>query len=230
VHRKRRCRGRLIGRRLVAAAGACASVTAFCLVITGVTAARSSGIESSGSSSFGAGTVTVRDSAIASCPVSGLLPNGTASTCTFTATYSGSAAAYLAVDVLIETQAGAGGSKLYNPADSGNDLQISITSTSPSVTYTVPTTSTTCPGGAPSGSTCYELDDELVATTAFTSAAVAFSIAVKLPTSSTAGYQGGTAQIMLTTHAVQSGNNTLSCSATPTAGSPCTPSGSFKWS
>ncbi len=55
-------------------------------------------------------------------------------------------------------------------------------------------------------------------------------MSVGLPTTSTTGYQGGAAQIILTTHAAQSGNNTLSCTATATAGSPCTASGTFKWS
>jgi hypothetical protein len=149
----------------------------------------------------------------------------------FTATYSGSASAYLAIDILIETQAGTGGAKLYNPSDSSHDLQVTLTSTTPTVTYTDPTTSTTCPGGAPSGSTCYELDDELVATTAFSATStIGFSVSVKLPTSSATGYQNGAAQIILTTHGVQSKNNTLSCSGAPAAGSPCAPSGSFKWS
>ena len=40
----------------------------------------------------------------------------------------------------------------------------------------------------------------------------------------------GTAQVIVTTHAVQSANNTLSCTVTPAAGSPCAPNGSFKWS
>jgi hypothetical protein len=52
---------------------------------------------------------------------------------------------------------------------------------------------------------------------------------VKLPSGSATGYQGGAAQVIATTHAAQSASNTLSCTATPAAGSPCTPSGSFKW-
>jgi len=198
--------------------------------VTGATFALFTATTSSGSNSLAAGTVTLTDSAVANCPVSNLLPNGTATACTFTASYAGSAAAYLAVNVLIETQAGGGGTRLYNPGDSANDLQVTITSSNPSVTYGVPTTATTCPGGAPSGSVCYELDNELVSTSAVTSAAVGFSVSVKLPSGSVAGYQGGAAGVIVTTHAAQSASNTLSCTATPTTGSPCTPSGSFKWS
>ncbi len=159
-----------------------------------------------------------------------MLPNATPQSCTFTATYSGTTAAYLAADVLIETQAGTGGTRLYNPADSTGSMQVTITSASPAVTYAVPTSATTCPGSAPSGSICYELDNDLISTTALASASVTFSIVAAMPATSATGYQGGTAQVIVTTHAVQSGNNTLSCTTTPAAGSPCAASGSFRWS
>lgn len=210
---------------------AAAAAVALSLTVAGVTSASLSASRSSGTNAFAAGTVTLTDSAVANCPVTSLLPNAVAATCTFTSTYPGPAPAYIAVNVLVETQAGAGGTRLYSPSDPGNDLRITIASSNPGVSgYTVPTTATSCPGGAPSGSACYELDNELVSTTPVTSAAVGFSVAVSLPASSTTGYQGGTAQVIMTTHAVQSRNNTLSCTATPTAGTPCTPSGSFKWS
>jgi hypothetical protein len=214
----------------LAGAGLASSAVALSLTMTGATLGRFSATEASGQNAVTATTVTLTNSAIANCPVSNLLPTGTTSSCTFTATYPGPSSAYLAVNVLVETQAGAGGTALYNPADSAHDLQITIASSSPAVTYTVPTTATTCPGGAPSGSSCYELDNELVSTSALTSAAVSFSVSMDLPTSSTTGYQGGAAQVILTTHAVQSRSNALSCTSTPAAGSPCTPSGSFKWS
>ena len=68
-------------------------------------------------------------------------------------------------------------------------------------------------------------------TSALRSATVTFTVSTQLPTSSTSGYQGGTAQIIMTARAVQSTNNSLSCvGGPPSAGSPCTPAGSFKWS
>jgi hypothetical protein len=216
--------------RLLVSASAVMAALALTVAVAGATLARFTTTQTSGTNTFATGTVTLANSAIANCPVNGLLPNNTTTSCTFTTSYSGSVPAYLAVDVLIETQAASGGTNLYNPSDPGSDLQVTITSSSPTVTYTVPTTATTCPVGAPSGSTCYELDNDLVSTSAVTSAAVTFSVTAKLPTSSATGYQGGAAQVILTTHAVQARNNTLSCSATPAAGSPCTPSGSFKWS
>ena len=215
---------------MLALIGLAVSVVAASLIATGSTFGLLSSSSRSGGNSLAAGAVTLTDSAVANCPISNLLPNGTASACTFTATYAGSAAAYRAVNVLIETQAGGGGTRLYNPSDSANDLQVTITSSNPAVTYGVPTTATTCPGGAPSGSACYELDNELVSTSAVTSATVGFSVSVKLPSASVAGYQDGAAQVIVTTHAAQSASNTLSCAATPAAGSPCTPSGSFGWS
>lgn len=223
--------GALVRRPWVLAViGLAVSVVAASLIATGSTFGLLSSSMRSGSNSLAAGAVTLTDSAVANCPKSNLLPNGTATVCTFTATYAGSTAAYLAVNVLIETQAGGGGTRLYNPADSANDLQVTITSSTPTVTYGVPTSATTCPGGAPSGSACYELDNELVSTSAVASAAVGFSVSVKLPSASVSGYQGGAAQVIMTTHAAQSASNTLSCTATPTIGSSCTPSGSFKWS
>src|ERR1700686_2963300 len=146
------------------------------VVAAGVTSGRLSASQTNGSSSFTAGAVTLANSSVANCPVSNLLPNGTAATCTFTATYPGPAPVYLAVNALIQTQAGTGGTTLYNPADSGHDLQITITSSNPVVTYTVPSAATTCPGGAPAGSACYELDYEVISVTPVTSATVAFSV------------------------------------------------------
>jgi hypothetical protein len=218
----------LLKRSRLVAAGLAVSVMALSLFAGGVAFASLSALLSSSGNSFTAGAVTLSNSSVTGCPVSNLLPNATAVTCTFTTTYAGPLSAYLAVNVLVETQAGTGGTKLFNPTDSTHDLQLTITSTNPSVTYKVPSASETCPSGAPSGSTCYELDNELISTSALTSATVAFSVSVKLPTTSTAGYQGGAAQILLTTHAVQSRNNTVSCGTT-TAGQPCTPSGTFSW-
>ena len=225
---------RQTGRWLKALVGAVSLLT-MTAALSGMATAMTFGLFSAegpahSPSTVSAGTVTLTNGSIANCPVSNLLPTGTAATaCTFTATYSG-VAAYVAVDVLIETQAATGGTNLYNPSDSANDLQVKISSTTPSVTYTDPTTSTSCPASASVGSTCYELDDELVSTSALTSGPITFSVSFKLPTSSPSSYQGGAAQVALTTHAVQADNNTLSCTTTPNAGSPCSPTSSFKWS
>ena len=171
--------------------------------------------------SFTAGTVTLASDTSGTCTVSTMMPGSTPMPCSLKATYGGGTPAYLAVDILIETQSGNGGTTLYNPGDSSHDLQVAISSTSPSVTYTIPVSAATCPGSAPSGSTCYELDDEIVSLTPFTntSGPVTISTTVSLPANSTPGYRGGTAQVILTAHAAQSGNNNANgC----TAGVTCT--------
>jgi hypothetical protein len=214
---------------LAAVAGLAMPALVLSLTAAGVTSAVFSVAETGGQNSFTAATVTLANGAVANCPISGLLPNATPGSCTFTIAYPGPQPAYLAVNILIETQAGSGGTTLYSPADAANDLQVTIASSNPSVSYTVPTVATTCPAGVPAGSACYELDNELINTSPVTSAAASFTVSAAIPVTSPTGYQGGTAQVILTTHAVQAANDTLSCSATPAAGSPCTPSGTFKW-
>lgn len=218
--------------RVGAAFGAAlAALTALGLVSSGLTLALFSGSLAGPPDRFSTGDVTLTATALSPpCPVSGRLPDGSASTCSFTASYTGTVAAYIAADVLIETQrASAGANFLYNPPDPGS-LAVTITSSSPSVTYTVPTAVTPCPAGAPAGSVCYELDNELVSTAALAAATVTFVITMAIPVTSATAYQGGSAQIIVTAHAVQSKNNTLACTTTPAAGSPCAPSGSFSWS
>ena len=217
-------------KQLLGSASAIVTLIAASSLVVGITFSIFTAMSPAQSNNFASGSVSLATSAMQSCPIAGLLPTGvTATPCTFTETYSGSTSAYLATDVLIETQAGSGGIPLYNPTDASNDLQVTITSTTPSVTYSVPTESTTCPGTPAEGSVCYALDNELVATTPFAATStVDFAISVSLPTSSLTGYQGGTAQVILTTHAVQSAHNTLACvSAVP--GTPCVTSGTFGW-
>jgi hypothetical protein len=217
-------------RVLMVAAGLVA-VGSLVTLATGVTFGLFSSTPSPETNQFTAGTVTLASNASGACSVTSMAPGDSPSPCTFQATYSGSLGAYVAVNVLLETQAGSGGTPLYNPGGS-NGLTVSIADNQSSpVTYTVPTTATTCPSGAPSGSTCYELDNELVGTSAVANGfSVTFTTTASLPSAAGNGYQGGSAQVVLTAHAVQSNNNALACSSTPTAGQSCTPSGSFAWS
>lgn len=218
-------------RRILLAISALATTGAASTMVAGTTFGFYSSKPGAESNSFTSGTVTLASTVTGACTVSALAPGDAPAACTFNTTYSGSLSAYLAVDVLVETQAGSGGTVLYNPGGS-NGLTVAVTDNQSSpVTYVVPTTATTCPGGAPSGSTCYELDNELLGTSAFTNGATdVISTAVTLPAAAGNGYQGGAAQVILTAHAVQSKNNTLSCTTTATAGHSCTPSGSFAWS
>ena len=198
-----------------------AALTVGALSASGTTLGLLSANAVSSSNTITSGSVTLTSAAGGSCAATALLPGATPSACTLTASYSGSTTALLALDVLIETQAGNGGTPLYNPSDAAHELHVSITSTSPSVTYAVPTTATTCPSGAPTGSTCYALVDELVSATAFTSLSspVVVSISLSLPALAPGGYRGGAAQVEVSVHATQSMNNGSTSTCTP--GSEC---------
>jgi hypothetical protein len=179
---------------------------------------------------FTAGTVALAGNPAGACSVTNLMPGDSPPACTFVATYSGTASAYLGLDVLIQTQAGSGGGKLYNPPAANNALTVTITDNQATpVTYTVPTVATTCPVGAPAGSTCYALANLLVSTAPITATtAVTFSTAVTLPLAAGNETQAAAAQVVLTAHAVQSKNQTLPAGCT--AGAACAPTGTFSWS
>lgn len=220
---KPRHRRRSTSKRLALAAGSAAAIAAVAVLALSATFGFFSATSSAQGNNFPAGTVNLSSDATGACTVAAILPGTSPTPCTLKATYSGSVSAYLGLDVLIETQAGSGGTPLYDPTGPAGGLQISVTDNQGTpVTYTVPTTATTCPGSAPAGSTCYGLNDELVNMTAFSGTpSVTFATAVTLPTSSASGYQGGKAQIIVTAHAVQSGNNNFvgSCTAGHTCGS-----------
>jgi hypothetical protein len=208
-------------RRLLLAAGYALSLAAVAALASGATYGFFSATSPGEENAFSTGTVTLSSGTSGSCAVSNLLPTSPPSTCTLQATYTGSAPAYLAVDVLVQTQPGAGGTALYDPSGSGG-LQVTISSTNPTVAaYSLPVTPAACPPSAPASSTCFALQNALVATTPFTSASpqVSFSTTVGLPASSPTVYQGGSAQIVLHVHAAQAGHNgnVAAC----TAGQPC---------
>jgi hypothetical protein len=208
--------------------GTAAVVTAGAAAV-GTTLGLFTSTPAAGSNGFTAGTVALASNAGGACNVSGLMPGDTPAPCTYVATYTGSASAYLGLDVLIQTQAGSGGGLLYNPPASNNALTVAVTDDQATpVTYTVPTATVTCPGTAPAGSTCYQLTNLLVRTTPVTtSTAVTFSTAVTLPLAAGNSTQGAAAQIILTAHAVQSKNQTLPVACT--VGAVCAATGSFSW-
>ena len=222
-----RHRRRSTSKRAALAAGSAATIAAAAVLALSATFGLFSATSPAQANNFAAGTVTLTSDTSGACNVSNMLPGASPSPCTLKATYSGNTSAYLGLDVLIEAQAGSGGTPLYDPTGPTGGLQITVTDNQGApVTYTVPTTTTTCPGSAPSGSTCYELDDEIVNTTAFSGTpSVTFSTAVTLPSSSASGYQGGSAQIIVTAHAVQSGNNSFASGCT--AGQTCGTTGNW---
>ncbi len=199
---------------LLAVGGAVAAALAVGTLAGGVTLGLFSSTPQGETNTFTAGTVSLSTTASSACTVSNLMPGDAASSCTFVATYQSTEAAYLGLDIVVQTKAGVGGSALYDPGTGGVDITVTDGQSS-AVNYTIPTTadSTSCP----SGYTCYVATNELVSTSTFTntSGAVTFTTAVHLPSSATNAYQGGEAEVILTAHAVQAKNNPLpgSCAA-----------------
>ena len=69
----------------------------------------------------------------------------------------------------------------------------------------------------------------IIKSAAITNSAVSFSLDYAVPIVSGNTYQGGSATVTLTFHAVQSGNNPLPLTCT-TAGAQCLPGSGFVWS
>ncbi|HUY64056.1 MAG TPA: hypothetical protein VMV14_06015 [Acidimicrobiales bacterium] len=218
-------------RRMLLVVGSVTALTAASSLVAGTTFGFYSSSASPEQNTFVTGVVTLADTVTGACTVVNMAPGDSPPACTLGTTYSGSMSVYLAVDVVVEAQAGSGGTALYNPAGS-NGATVAITDNqSAPVTYVVPSTVTACPGGAPTGSTCYELDNELLGTNPYVNGATdTISTTVTLPGTAANAYQAGAVQVILTAHAVQSKDNGLSCTTTPTAGHPCSANGTFAWS
>jgi predicted ribosomally synthesized peptide with SipW-like signal peptide len=196
-------------RRLALGAAAVTAVGAVAALVAGFTFGLFSATESSGANTFTAGTVSVGTGSPASV------------TCTYNVKYTGSANAWLAVDVAVSN----GSTALYD--GTANGLQLYLKDGAPT-TYLNGTSYTQQGGGSaalPVGTT----SNLLVSTTAATTGtAVNFSLDYLLPSSAGNSYQGGSATVTLTFHAVQSGNNALP--GTCAAGQQCNAGGSFAWS
>lgn len=220
-------------KRFALVAGGVAAVGAAGTLAAGVTLGLFSATEASGANSFTAGTVSVGDGAPVSvtCTQSGMVPGQSSSgalsgtkadsPCTFNVKYTGSASAYLAVDVAI----GNGTTKLYDGTATG--LQYYLKDGS-STSY-VGGTSYTQQGGTSAALPAAGASNLLVSRTpASTNAAVSFTLDDSFPVAAGNAYQGGSSTVTLTFHAVQSGSNPLPADCV--AGQQCNASGSFAWS
>lgn len=217
-------------RRLALWAGGAAVVVATASFAAGATLGLFSSTPAQESNSFTAGTVTLSSDATGACSVTDLMPGDSLTPCTFAATYTGSASAYLGLDVLVRTQAGPGGSPAY-PMSAGQGISLAITDNQATpITYTVAPSAVACPGTPPAGSVCYSASNLLVKAAAITSAtpAVTFSTTVGMPAATGNAYQGAATQVFLTAHAVQAKNQTLP--GTCTAGAACPAAAGFSWS
>lgn len=219
-------------RRLALGAAAVTSVGAVATLAAGFTFGLFSATESSGANTFTAGTVTVGagSGATVTCNISNMVPGDSstgASTgsksdtqCAYSVKYTGSAPAWLAVDVAV----GNGG--LYD--GTANGLQLYLKDGTPT-TYVNGTSYTQQGGGSATLPTNASAPNLLVSTAAApTNTTVNFTLDYLLPSTAGNSYQGLNTTVTLTFHAVQSGNNALpgACAA----GQQCNAGGGFAWS
>jgi spore coat-associated protein N len=225
-------------KRLAIIVGSVATVGAAATLAGGVTFGLFSASGASGANTFTGGTVTVAAGTPASvtCTITTMVPgdssagapigNKADTACTYNMKYTGSATAYLAVDVAVANI----GTALYDGTNTGLQLYLKD-GTSTYLTSTAPTggTTFTAQGGTatllPVGTTA----DLLVSPTpAATNATVSFTLNYAVPIASGNTYQGGSSTVTLTFHAVQAGNNPVTGACL--AGQQCLPTSTFLWS
>ena len=230
---------KLSKKRVALALGVAASIGAIATLASGTTFGLYSASETSSGNSFTSGTVTVGTGTPTSvtCTITNMVPGDSSAgaaigskadtTCTYNVKYTGSAPAWLAVDVAVSN----GSTSLYDSTANGLQLYLKDAS-STYLTSTAPTAGTTYKNQAGTATSlpAAGITDLLVSTTAATTGtAVSFSLDYALPIASGNTYQGGSATVTLTFHAVQSGNNPLPATCT-TAGAQCLPGSGFVWS
>jgi hypothetical protein len=231
---------RTFRRRLALAAAAMATLGAAGGLLGSSSLALFSGTEAGSGNTFTAGTVTVGlgTGTSVTCTVSNMNPGDSSagapigskadSSCVWYVKYTGNVSAWLGVDVNITN----GSTALYDGTANGLQLYLKDANSTTYLTSTAPTAGTTYKnsGGTatslPTGTTA----DLLVSTTAATSGTAAtFTLDYALPIASGNTYQGGSATVTLTFHAVQSTDQTLP-SACTYAGYQCPAATGFAWS
>lgn len=213
-------------RRLLIAAGSGAALAALATFAAGAAFGLFSTTKPSGSSSFSSGSVTLARSAVHTCGTgpmapgeasTGWVPAGADLECSFTITYTGTAPAFLGLDVSIApTHAGSdpngvltGATGLYDSTSAG--LQVAIKD-STGVAYM---TGTTLGGSATSGANP-SLNDLLHSATASTNgASLTYTVDYQLPGTTTNAYMQAASSITLTVHAVQASHNGSTVGCTP---------------
>ncbi len=231
-----------VRKRLVIAAAASTAIAAVATLTAGFTFGLFSATESSGSNSFTAGTVSVSPSSAGSvtCTISAMVPGDSSAgapigdnsdtTCTYNVKYTGTASAYLGVDITVTN----GTPALYDGTKNGLQLYLADSSSTTYVTSTAPLAGTTYEqeGGTSASLAEGTTSDLLVSTTPATNGtSVDFSLDYALPIASGNTYQGGSTTVTLTFHAVQAGSNALPADCA--AGQQCNADGddsTFQWS
>ena len=230
---------KLSKKRIALAVGVAASIGAIAATASGVTFGLYSGSAASGGNTFTSGTVSVGTGTPTSvtCTITNMVPGDSSAgapigskadtTCTYNVKYTGSASAWLAVDVAVSN----GSTSLYDGTATGLQLYLKDAAPATYLTSTAPTAGTTFKNQAGTATTLPVTGalDLLVSTTAAaTNTAVSFSLDYALPIASGITYQGGSTTVTLTFHAVQSANNPLPTGCA--AGSQCLPGSGFVWS
>ena len=229
-------------RRLVLAAAAIASIGSAATLATGLTSGLFSASATSGGNVFTAGTVTLAAGSPASvtCTISDMVPGDSSAgapigakadtTCTYNVKYTGSATAWLGVDIAVTN----GGTPMYDGTATGLQLYLNDASPTTYLTSTAPAGGTIYlqQGGTPASLPAGATADLLVGTTpAAPNTDVSFSLDYALPSGAGNAYQGGSVTVTLTFHAVQSGNNALPADCA--AGQQCNTNrhaSTFQWS
>ncbi|MBU6241073.1 MAG: M73 family metallopeptidase [Acidobacteria bacterium] len=201
-------------RKLLFGLGITAALAGIGAVVVGTTNALYSATQTSATNTFNSGTVSVGlGSTSTTCAVTNMVP-GDSSTgygsgsqaltqCNYKVKYTGSATAWLAVDVAVN----AGSTPLYTATADG--LQVLVKTTSGvtlmnNTTFKNPAgTDTTLAAGALASNLL------LSASPAVTNDEFQFNIDYLLPLLASNATQGGAASITLTFHAVQSGNQPI---------------------
>ena len=226
-------------KRLAIIVGSVATAGAAATLAGGVTFGLFSASGAGGANTFTGGTVTVGTGTPASvvCTITNMVPGdssagapigGKADTaCTYNMKYTGSATAYLAVDVAVSN----GTIPLYDGTATGLQLYLKDGTPTTYLTSTAPTAGTTftAQGGTSASLPIGTTANLLVSTTpAATNTAVSFTLNYAVPIATGNTYQGGSATVTLTFHAVQAANNPVTGACL--AGQQCNATTTFLWS
>jgi hypothetical protein len=206
-----------IKKRLILATAGVGAVGLFAaLGAVGTNALFTADAPDSQSSTIHAGTVSLTDTTNSTtCDVSNAAPGYIPQPCVYTVTNGGDLPVYMQLDISITSAAGAGGTPLYDGTASGLGVSVTSLGTHNGIkAYTVPTvtpynaTNLGVPNGTGASGSSWVFQPGETAT---------FTMLASLPSWSDNAYQGGTATVKLSAHAVQSDNNQCYASACSTA-------------
>lgn len=211
-------------RKAAFAAGVAASMAALITFALGATTALFSDSEAGADNTFNSGTVTVApgSSASAVCTITEMMPgdsstnfvgagslangNNALAPCDFKVKYTGSASAWLAVDVVIT----GGATSLYTGTDGGFQTLVAVDNGANIVNVVNGVTYKNTAGVNTTLVSSVAATDILInSTPAVTNEAFTFDIDYALPLAAANALQGGSATVKLTFHAVQSANQPI---------------------